>query len=244
MMLESTHGDANISPLSQTYINTELDSHEKEEKLYAKIFDPTEFEGKTKDDLIFFDCDYILRCISGPFFGKQIRLKDLGNTITIGKSELNNNFCVNDKNIEENHCKLNYVNDTFYYILEDENTKSGTWIKILPIEDGYEICEDKEFNLFGNHFKIIFDENLKKKKKECMIEFISGKLKGKKYEISKGETVGIGKKDEKINLEINVNENFLIKIVSINDKIYIVDETEENNIEDGLFMKIKDKILL
>ena len=244
MMLETTHTDANISPLSQTYINTELDSHEKEEKLYAKIFDPTEFEGKTKDDLIFFDCDYILRCISGPFFGKQIRLKDLGNTITIGKSELNNNFCVNDKNIEENHCKLNYVNDTFYYILEDENTKSGTWIKILPIEDGYEICEDKEFNLFGNHFKIIFDENLKKKKKECMIEFISGKLKGKKYEISKGETVGIGKKDEKINLEINVNENFLIKIVSINDKIYIVDETEENNIEDGLFMKIKDKILI
>ena len=244
MMLETTHTDANISPLSQTYINTELDSHEKEEKLYAKIFDPTEFEGKTKDDLIFFDCDYILRCISGPFFGKQIRLKDLGNTITIGKSELNNNFCVNDKNIEENHCKLNYVNDTFYYILEDENTKSGTWIKILPIEDGYEICEDKEFNLFGNHFKIIFDENLKKKKKECMIEFISGKLKGKKYEIAKGETVGIGKKDEKINLEINISENFLIKIVSINDKIYIVDETEENNIEDGLFMKIKDKILI
>ena len=73
MMLETTHTDANISPLSQTYINTELDSHEKEEKLYAKIFDPTEFEGKTKDDLIFFDCDYILRCISGPFFGKQIR---------------------------------------------------------------------------------------------------------------------------------------------------------------------------
>ena len=244
MMLESTHGDANISPLSQTYINTELESHEKDEKLYAKIFDPTEFEGKTKDDLIFFDCDYILRCISGPFFGKQIRLKDLGNIITIGKSETKNNFCVNDKNIEEIHCKLNYVNDTFYYILEDENTKSGTWIKILPIEDGYEICEDKEFNLFGNHFKIIFDENLKKKKKECMMEFISGKLKGKKYEIAKGETVGIGKKDEKINLEINISENFLIKIVSINDKIYIVDETEENNIEDGLFMKIKDKILI
>ena len=188
MMLETTQREANISPLSQTYINTELDIHDKDEKLYAKIFDPTEFEGKTKDDLIFFECDYILRCISGPFYGKQIRLKDLGNNITIGNSETKNILSINDKNIEEIHCKLNYVKDTFFYILEDLNTKTGTWFKILSIEDGYEINENTEFNLFGNHFKIIFDENLKKKKKECMIEFISGKLKGKKYEIAKGET--------------------------------------------------------
>ena len=242
MMIETTRTDANISPLSQSYINNELDIHDKEEKLYAKIFDSTEFEGKTKDDLIFFECDYILRCISGPFFGKQIRLKDLGNIITIGNSESNNLLNINDKSIEEKHCKLNYVKDTFFYILEDENTKSGTWIKILSIEDGYEINEDTEFSLFENNFKIIFDDNLIKKKKECKIEFISGKLKGKSYEMIKGETVGIGKKDEKINLDIS--ENFLIKIVSINDKIYILDETEENYIEDGLFMRIKDKILI
>ena len=244
MMLETTQREANISPLSQTYINTELDIHDKDEKLYAKIFDPTEFEGKTKDDLIFFECDYILRCISGPFYGKQIRLKDLGNNITIGNSETKNILSINDKNIEEIHCKLNYVKDTFFYILEDLNTKTGTWFKILSIEDGYEINENTEFNLFGNHFKIIFDESLKKKRKECMIEFTSGKLKGKIYEITKGETVGIGKKDEKINIDIDISLNFLIKIVSINDKIYILDETEENYIEDGLFMKIKDKILV
>ena len=244
MMLETTQREANISPLSQTYINTELDIHDKDEKLYAKIFDPTEFEGKTKDDLIFFECDYILRCISGPFYGKQIRLKDLGNNITIGNSETKNILSINDKNIEEIHCKLNYVKDTFFYILEDLNTKTGTWFKILSIEDGYEINENTEFNLFGNHFKIIFDESLKKKRKECMIEFTSGKLKGKIYEITKGETVGIGKKDEKINIDIDISLNFLIKIVSINDKIYILDETEENYIEDGLFMRIKDKILV
>ena len=244
MMLETTQREANISPLSQTYINTELDIHDKDEKLYAKIFDPTEFEGKTKDDLIFFECDYILRCISGPFYGKQIRLKDLGNNITIGNSETKNILSINDKNIEEIHCKLNYVKDTFFYILEDLNTKTGTWFKILSIEDGYEINENTEFILFGNHFKIIFDESLKKKRKECMIEFTSGKLKGKIYEITKGETVGIGKKDEKINIDIDISLNFLIKIVSINDKIYILDETEENYIEDGLFMKIKDKILV
>ena len=80
-------------------------------KLYAKIFDSIEFEGKTKDDLIFFECDYILRCISGPFFGKQIRLKDLGNIITIGNSESNNILNINDKSIEEKHCKLNYVKE-------------------------------------------------------------------------------------------------------------------------------------
>ena len=240
-MLETTQ---NISSLSPTYINTEIDLHEKDEKLFARIFDPAESEGKTKDDLLFFDCDYILRCISGPFYGKQIRLKDLGNAISIGNSETKNLLSIEDNNIEENHCILNYVKDTFYYILEDANSKTGTWIKILSIEDGYEISEDTEFNLFGNNFKIIFDENLKKKKKECMIEFISGKLKGKIYEITKGETVGIGKKDEKINLDINISQNFLVKIISINDKIYILDETEENYNEDGLFMKIKDKILI
>ena len=243
MMLETTRVDANISTLSQSYINNELDTHDKEERLYAKIFDPADFEGKTKDDLIFFDCDYILRCISGPFYGKQIRLKDLGNEISIGNSETKNILSINDKNIEESHCKLHYVKDTFFYILEDSNTKTGTWIKILSIEDGYEISENTEFDLFRNNFKIIFDPNLKKKKKECRIEFTSGKLKGKTYEMTKGETVGIGKKDEKINLDIENIDNFLIKIISINDKIYILDETEEN-FDDGLFMKVKDKILM
>ena len=87
MMIETSRADTNISPLSQSYDNTDLDAHEREEKLYAKIFDPSEFEGKTKDDLVFFDCDYILLCISGPFYGRQIRLKDLGDSITIGYSE-------------------------------------------------------------------------------------------------------------------------------------------------------------
>ena len=243
-MLETTRVDTNISPLSQSFINTEIEAHDKEEKLYAKIFDPTEFEGKTKDDIYFFDCDYILRCVSGPFCGKQIRLKDLGNTISIGNSEIKNKLNINDKNIEETHCILNYVKDTFYYILENLSVNSGTWLKILSIEDGYEINENTEFNLFNNNFKIIFDPNLKKKKKECLIEITSGTQTGKKYEISKGETVRIGKKDEKINIDTDILDNFLIKIVSTNDKIYILDDTEENNTEEGLFMKIKQKILI
>ena len=101
MMLETTRVDTNISPLSQSYINTEIDAHDKEEKLFAKIFDPAEFEGKTKDDIYFFDCDYILRCVSGPFFGKQIRLKDLGNTITIGNSEIKNNSNIKKRTFSE-----------------------------------------------------------------------------------------------------------------------------------------------
>ena len=52
-MIETGRADTNISPLSQSYENTDLDAHEREEKLYAKIFDPSEFEGKTKDDLVF-----------------------------------------------------------------------------------------------------------------------------------------------------------------------------------------------
>ena len=87
-MLETVNVDT--SPLSQSYLNTDIDIHEREEKLYAKIFDPAEFEGKTKEDLIFFECDYIMRCISGIFYGKQIRLKNLGNIISIGNSETKN----------------------------------------------------------------------------------------------------------------------------------------------------------
>ena len=59
----------------------------------------------------------------------------------------------------------------------------------------------------------------------------------------KGETVRIGKKDEKISLNMKVPESVLIKIVSLNDKIYILDETQETY-DGGLFMKLKNKILI
>ena len=53
----------------------------------------------------------------------------------------------------------------------------------------------------------------------------------------KGETLRIGK-NEKIALNIKVPEAVLIKIVSLNDKIYILDETQESY-DGGLFMKLK-----
>ena len=242
-MIETTRVDTNISPLSQSYENTDLDTHEREEKLYARIFDPSEFEGKTKDDLIFFDCDYILRCVSGPFYGRQIRLKDLGDNITIGFSENKNKFSVKDKLISETHCKLNYIEDSFYYSIEDCNSQTGTWIQILSMEDGYEITENTDFKLFDHEFSIILDGIKKNKKTECIIKFTAGEKKGVTHEMLKGETVGIGKKDEKITLSMKVQESVLIKLVSINDKIYILDETPEAY-DGGLFMRIKSKILI
>ena len=242
-MIETTRVDTNISPLSQSYDNTELDVHEREEKLYAKIFDPSEFEGKTKEDLVFFDCDYILRCISGPFYGRQIRLKDLGESITIGYSENKSKFSVKDNLISEIHCKLNYLEDSFYYSLEDCDSQTGTWIQILSMEDGYEVTENADFKLFEHEFSIIFDEVRKNKKSECIIRFTAGEKKGKSVEMIKGETIRIGKKDEKITLSMKVQESVLIKIVSLNDKIYILDETQEPY-DGGLFMKLKNKILI
>jgi serine/threonine protein phosphatase PrpC len=243
MMIETTRVDTNISPLSQSYDNTELDVHEREEKFYAKIFDPSEFEGKTKDDLVFFDCDYILRCISGPFYGRQIRLKDLGESITIGYSENKCKFSVKDNLISEIHCKLNYLEDSFYYSLEDCDSQTGTWIQILSMEDGYEVTENADFKLFDHEFSIIFDEVRKNKKSECIIRFTAGEKKGKSVEMIKGETIRIGKKDEKITLSMKVQESVLIKIVSLNDKIYILDETQEPY-DGGLFLKLKNKILI
>ena len=244
MMIETiTRVDSNISPLSQSYDNTDLDAHEREEKLYAKIFDPSEFEGKTKDDLVFFDCDYILRCISGPFYGRQIRLKNLGDNITIGSSESKSKFSIKDNLVSELHCKMNYLEDSFYYTLEDCGSNTGTWIQILSMEDGYEVNENTDFKLFQHEFSIVFDEVRKNKKSECTIKFTAGEMKGKTYEMMKGETIRIGKKDEKITLSMKVQEAVLIKIVSINDKIYILDETQETY-DGGLFMKLKNKILI
>ena len=244
MMIETTRADTNISPLSQSYENTDLDVHDREEKLYAKVFDPSEFEGKTKEDLVFFDCDYILRCVSGPYYGRQIRLKDLGENITIGSSENKCKFCVKDELISEVHCQLNYIEDSFYYSLEDCNSETNTWIQILSIEDGYEVNENTDFKLFSHEFSIVFDEVRKNKKSECLIKFTGGERKGKTYEMLKGETVRIGKKDEKITLQMDeVQESVLIKIVSLNDKIYILDETQEPY-DGGLFMKLKNKILI
>ena len=242
-MIETGRADTNISPLSQSYENTDLDAHEREEKLYAKIFDPSEFEGKTKDDLVFFDCDYILRCVSGPFYGRQIRLKNLGDNISIGSSESQCKFSVKDNLVSELHCKLNYLEDSFYYSLEDCNSKLGTWIQILSMEDGYEVNENTDFQLFQHEFSIVFDEVKKNKKAECTIKFTKGEMKGRNYEMMKGETIRIGKKDEKITLSMKVQESVVIRIVSINDKIYILDETQETY-DGGLFMKIKNKILI
>ena len=100
-----------------------------------------------------------------------------------------------------------------------------------------------DFKLFDHEFSIIFDETRKKKKTECIIKFTEGEKKGKTYEMLKGETVRIGKKDEKINLSMKVQEAVLIKVVSLNDKIYILDETQEAY-DGGLFMKLKNKILI
>ena len=243
MMIETNRVDSNISPLSQSYDNTDLDTHEREEKLYAKIFDPSEFEGKTKDDLVFFDCDYILRCVSGPFYGRQIHLKNLGDNITIGSSESICKFSVKDNFVSDLHCKLNYLEDSFYYFLEDCNSRTGTWIQILSMEDGYEVNENTDFKLFDHEFSIVFDEIKKNKKAECTIKFTAGEMKGRIYEMLKGETIAIGKKDEKITLSMKVQELVVIKIVSINDKIYISDETQEAY-DGGLFMKLKNKILI
>lgn len=242
-MIETTRVDTNISPLSQSYENTDLDAHEREEKLYAKIFDPSEFEGKTKDDLVFFDCDYILRCISGPFYGRQIRLKDLGTAITIGSSEKKCKFSLKDNLISEQHCQLNYIEDSFYYSIEDCNSKTGTWLQILSMEEGYEVSENTDFKIFEHEFSITFDDISKKKKVECIIKFTAGEKKGKTYEMLKGETVRIGKKDEKITLNMDVQESVLIKIVSINNKVYILDETQESY-DGGLFMKLKNKTVI
>jgi len=125
----------------------------EEKKIYAKLHsysDQIEFK-----DLSPTPCDYILRCIDGPYEGKQIGLKELGDEIIIG-SDASCNFSLNDETISRQHCKLTCVPNTCIYLLEDLKSESGTWLKISSLEDCYEISESTQFKLFDHTFEIIF----------------------------------------------------------------------------------------
>ncbi len=128
-----------------------MEEKQEEKKIYAKLHtntEPVEFS-----DLCTTPCDYILRCVEGPYEGRQIRLNDLGNEITIG-SDQSCNFSLKDEKISPQHCRLTKITNTCIYLLEDLDSANGTWLKVSSLEDCYEFTENTKFSLFHHKFEI------------------------------------------------------------------------------------------
>ena len=229
---------------------TPMTESSQDEITYAKLFKPSEFEGKRLEDLPFFDCDYLFRCIEGPFCGKQVRLRDFGNQIIIGSKENDCNFYLEDSEVSPKHCKLTYVENSFYYIIEDCRSKTGTWMEILTMEDSYEIPENTDFILFNHEFSLIYVKEKEDSDIHCILKFTKGPLKSKTIPIKKDTTFYLEKKEQnsrdepdKLFLELDGAMNSIkIKIISNDGKIFIIDETKEYY-EGGLFFRVNKQLV-
>ena len=215
-----------------------IKSETEDKKLYARLFKSEEHKNIKKSELKFFPCDYILRGVDGVFGNKQCRLKNLGEKIIIGSEEEGTNILLKDDEVSPKHCMLEYVNNTFYYKLTDLESKTGTWIRLHNLEDGYEIIEDTQFQLFQYSLFVKFENN----SKDIYLEIIKGtkKMTSLKLEDNK---ISIGKNTSDIILQLDCIEDLRYSLNKYNNKIIMVNETSEIT-DKGMFMKLKKNFFL
>ena len=221
------------------YITDELNDSSNEKRVYAKLFDVDEYKEKTKYDITYYECEYILRCIDGDFIGKQCELRKIGNTIIMGNDKATSNFFIDDENISKNHCKLEYLDQTYYYKLTDLNSANGTWLKINNLEDGYEIKQNTYFKLLNHLFLINFVE-----KNKIYLEVIEGEKKGKKLILKNEDSILIGKNNTQLDLELPEScENLLFKFIRTKGKVFVSCDSPEM-IDEGMYFKINEPVLV
>ena len=202
-----------------------------EKKIYAKLVGRG--ENLELKDIAFLPCDYILRCVDGPYEGKQIRIKDLGDEIIIG-SDISCNFYLKDSGISLTHCKLTWVPNTVIYFLEDLNSELGTWLKISSLEDGFEIKENTIFKVFQHVFEITTNSS-----GNHILRILEGSKKGLEKNIDEESFIMIGKKGTEIELDMECSENHIYKIMKMKGRIFIMNNCEEMT-DEGLFYRLHD----
>lgn len=205
-----------------------VENKTESKKIYAKLVGKG--ENLELKDIAFLPCDYILRCVDGPYEGRQIRIKDLGDEIIIG-SDKECNFYLKDSGISPKHCKLTYVPNTVIYSLEDLDSDLGTWLKISCLDDGYEIKESTYFQVFQHVFEITNSSG------SNILRFLKGSKKGIEYNIDEESFLMIGKKGTEIELEMECSENHIYKIMKLKGRIFIINNCEEMS-DEGLFYRI------
>ena len=223
----------------ENYISDELNDSSTEKKVYAKLFNVSDYKGKTKNDITYYECEYILRCIDGDFTGKQCELRKIGRNIIIGNDKETSNFFIEDENLSKNHCKLEFLDQTYYYKLTDLNSKNGTWLRISNLEEGYEIKSNTYFKLINNLFLINFTENNK-----IYLEVLEGEKKGKKLMLKNDDSILIGKKNTNIDLELPEScENLLFNFIRTKGKIFVTCQSPEM-IDYGMYFKINKPVFV
>jgi serine/threonine protein phosphatase PrpC len=203
-------------------------------KVYAKLITPEEFNGISLKDISQFPCDYILRCIEGRYEGRQFLLSSLGEIITIGTSD-ECNFQINDYEISSKHCVLKHIKNTIYYELLDLKSDSGTWLKINVLEDDFEVIETTEFKIHNHHFVIEFNQN-----QIHTLRFTKGKNEKSIYNLDDDSDIFIGK-DKKCTIELSdlpTTEDYSFRIVKTNKRVFITICCYDLN-NDGLYYRVK-----
>jgi serine/threonine protein phosphatase PrpC len=200
-----------------------------EKKNYAEILKTEDYQGISLDKVIFFPCDYIMRCVDGPYEGRQTRIRELGTSILIG-TDASCNFILIDSEVSANHCKLNYIENTFYYTLEDLNSENGTWLKISSLENAYEMKINTTFSLFHHEFTIYHEDD------NYILKFLKGSKEGYSITMDNEKYILLGKKGT-IELDLPCSENHIYKIVKIKDRVFVINECQEFTNE-GLFYKL------
>jgi serine/threonine protein phosphatase PrpC len=201
-----------------------------EKKLYAKIVDKDDYKGVSLDDITFFPCDYILRCVDGPYEGRQLRMRELGCEIIIG-SDQECNFFLKDQEVCAKHCRLQYIENTYFYTICDLNSSTGTWLKISSLEEGHEVKGNTNFLLFQHSFIIKEEEG------SHIIQFLSGSKAGVKIILEEETTILIGKKGN-VELELPCSETHVYKVIKLKGRVFVKNECQEVSNE-GLFFQLR-----
>lgn len=199
----------------------------EDKRTYANVVSAEDSTGIGYDELNFLPCDYILRCVDGPYEGRQIRIRELGNEIIIGTKD-SCNFNLNDTDVSETHCKLTYLENSFYYKLEDLKSESGTWVRISNLDDAFEVKERTVFSIFQNIFEIYEEMGTH------ILQFIKGPQKGTKTTLEEEANFFIGKKGASINLEMPCSENITYRILKYQGRVFVKNDTLEAT-NDGIF---------
>jgi serine/threonine protein phosphatase PrpC len=201
-----------------------------DEIVYANIVHAEDYNEVNLTTIPHFPVDYILRCVDGPYEGRQIKLRDLGENVLIGTDE-SCNFFIKDVEVSSKHCLLTLIPNTIYYTLKDLGTQYGTWLKISNFEEGYEIPNNTQFKLFHHSFELIETEG------EHYVKFTEGTKKGTIKKIEKDCNISIGRKDAMIEVDLPCLETHSYFLVKKNGKVYVVSKCLENT-NNGLFYRL------
>ena len=205
-------------------------------KTYSKLIND-DFNSLNLKNNSYYNTSYILRCVEGPYEGKQVKLHENLEDFVIGSSD-NCNLTIDDEYLAPKHCKISRVPNTIYFTLESFPSEIGTWKKLSFFDEPLEIIETTHFKIFQNHFSLEITPITLNKDLVLKYKYVS-------KTISDDECVEIGKKDCMVELNLNCVENHVLKIQKVNGRTFISYTTPDIT-NDGFFYKVnaKQKVIL